>query len=59
VNNQKTLVKIISKLPPYLQHVALHVVTFVKAAAEEINDPVYGKVLETGKPRVGNDGDRY
>ena len=76
VNNQKTLLKIISKLPPYLQHrwqrevgvirrhknttpAFEHVVTFVKAAAEEINDPVYGKVLETGKPRVDNDRDRY
>jgi len=58
VNNQKTLVKIIERLPAYLQHRWRkqvsgirratsqpnfeHVVTFARQAAEEVNDPVYG-----------------
>jgi len=65
-NNQKTPVRIISKLPPYLHHswqweagvIEMHKNTTTNFE-REINDPVYGKVLETGKPQVGNDGDRY
>ena len=63
VNNHKTLVKVISRLPVYLQHrwrkevCAIRrqsggnprfedVVRFVKDAAEEANDPVYGNITE-------------
>ena len=66
VNNQKTLVKIIDRLPSYLQHrwrkevVGIrrrtgsipnfkHVMNFVKEAAEEANDPVYGRMIHSAE----------
>ena len=71
LNNQRSLVTVVSKLPVYLQNrwrsqavdirrkegkspEIEHVAMFVMSAAEEANDPVYGKLTEASFPSTRN-----
>ena len=68
VSNQQTLVKIIEKLPLYLinrwrtqahriskrygKTTFSDIVQFIRDAAEEANDPVYGKIADIAKDKI-------
>jgi hypothetical protein len=69
INSQATLLKLVERLPIYLQArwkrqvreirsskdrnpITDDVVGFIMEAAEEANDPVYGKLAESGERRV-------